>query len=394
MRILHRYVLSEFLKVFGLSLGVITLFILLVGIYRIAHEQGLGIAQVTPLIPFVLPDALRFAIPGTILFAACSVYGRLSGQNEIVAIKSLGISPMVIVWPTLILTFLLSLVAVWLNDVGVVWGYEGGQRVIMAEVDDIAYSMLRMQRSYSNRKVSINVKDVQGRKLIRPVVSFAANEDSPEITITAQQAELKADLEAKTFSMVFLDSTMEVEGQASVYYPGEFERVMSLDDATKTSKSNSPVYIPMSLIPGEVEKRREQIAQRESNLSVRAAFNLVTGDFEGLTADSWRTADNSLRDEVSFIHRLNTEPTRRWANGFSCLCFVLIGAPLAMWWRNSDTMFIFFVCFGPILIVYYPLLAFGLDAAKRGALSPHCVWLGNAILACWGLWLLQKVLRY
>ena len=108
----------------------------------------------------------------------------------------------------------------------------------------------------------------------------------------------------------------------------------------------------------------DEIAQRESNLSVRAAFNLVTGDFEGLTADSWRTADNSLRDEVSFIHRLNTEPTRRWANGFSCLCFVLIGAPLAMWWRNSDTMFIFFVCFGPILIVYYPLLVFGLDAAN------------------------------
>jgi lipopolysaccharide export system permease protein len=322
------------------------------------------------------------------------VYGRLAGQNEIVAIKAMGISPMVVVWPTLVLTFLVSLVAVWLNDVGVVWGYEGAQRVVMAEVDDIVYSMLRMQRSYSNRKVSINVKDVDGRKLIRPVVSFAASDDSPEVTITAEQAEMRADPESKTFSIVFLDSTIEVEGQVTAYQPGALERIMSLDDATRTSKSNSPVYVPMSLIPGEVEKRKGQIAQRESNLSVQAAFGLVTGDFEDLAADSWRHADNSLRDDTAYIHRLNTEPTRRWANGFSCLCFVLIGAPLAMWWRNSDTMFIFFMCFVPILVVYYPLLAYGLDAAKRGAVSPHFVWLGNAILAIWGMWLLRKVLRY
>jgi lipopolysaccharide export system permease protein len=53
----------------------------------------------------------------------------------------------------------------------------------------------------------------------------------------------------------------------------------------------------------------------------------------------------------------------------------------------------FGLVFLPILVVYYPLMQFGVDQAKTGALPPYCVWSGNLILSIVGLLLLRPVLR-
>jgi lipopolysaccharide export system permease protein len=91
---------------------------------------------------------------------------------------------------------------------------------------------------------------------------------------------------------------------------------------------------------------------------------------------------------------LKTEPHRRWAAGLSCLCFVMVGAPLAIRLRNSDFLTSFFLCFLPILIVYYPLLAYGIGRAKSGAVPPQVVWLGNLILVAAGVWMTRRMMRY
>ena len=67
---------------------------------------------------------------------------------------------------------------------------------------------------------------------------------------------------------------------------------------------------------------------------------------------------------------------------------------MSMRMRQSDFLAIFFVCFLPILIVYYPLLMISLDKAKGGALPPQAVWLGNIVLVLWGAWLMRRVIRF
>lgn len=62
--------------------------------------------------------------------------------------------------------------------------------------------------------------------------------------------------------------------------------------------------------------------------------------------------------------------------------------------KNSDVWTSFGVCFLPILGVYYPLMMYGVDLAKSGDMPPHCVWLGNLVLAAIGYWLMRKVVRY
>ena len=121
---------------------------------------------------------------------------------------------------------------------------------------------------------------------------------------------------------------------------------------------------------------------------------MLTGDFEQLTSPFWGTYTASREDLNRRLCRLLTEPHRRWSAGFSCLCFVLVGAPMAIRMRNRDFLTSFFVCFLPILLVYYPLLMFGVSGAKDGTVPAYSVWAGNALLLFWGMWLLQRVMRY
>ena len=179
MKIITRYVLSELLQVFLVALSALTLFMLVVGLVKEAQQQGLGMMQILALVPYVLPEAMRFAVPGTMLFAVASVFGRMSASNEITALKAAGITPMAVIWPAAALAIVVSLVSVWLNDIAVSWGRDGVRRVVISSVEDIIYGRLRQQRSYSTSQLSINVKGVDGRRLIRPTLSFQPGGSSP-----------------------------------------------------------------------------------------------------------------------------------------------------------------------------------------------------------------------
>ena len=76
------------------------------------------------------------------------------------------------------------------------------------------------------------------------------------------------------------------------------------------------------------------------------------------------------------------------------MCFVAVGAPLAIRLKTADVWNTFAICFFPILLVYYPLLAFGLDRAKSGELPPYMVWLGNIVLGLIGIFLYRRMVRY
>lgn len=392
MRLLTRYVLFEIIKVFAITLTAMTLFMILVSVSKEAYQQGLGLKQILLLLPYVLPEALRFSVPGTILFATCSVYGRMASTNEIVAIKAMGISPWSILWPTFVFSFLLSLAAVVLNDLACSWGRDGTRRVVIESVEDIVYSRLAQQRNYNSKQFSINVKRVDGRTLIRPTFTFVGSEEEPPVTIICEEAELRSDLQAAMLTIVCHNGTFQAGGVSGVL-PVTFERDMPLDEASHHSTRGAS-DLAMSQVPEEVKASQDRIEQLQQKMTLVAGAQMSTGDFAGLTGTQWASDERRLVEERVRLYRLLIEPSRRWANGFSCLCFVLIGAPAGIILRNSDFLTSFFACFLPILLIYYPLLFLGVDQAKLGILPPWSVWTGNIMLAVAGFWLIRRVYRY
>jgi len=121
---------------------------------------------------------------------------------------------------------------------------------------------------------------------------------------------------------------------------------------------------------------------------------LLMGRFDELAQDQWKAREGDLTWSTRTLHKLNVEPYRRWANGFSCLGFALIGAPMAVRRRHGEFWGSFFICFLPILLVYYPMLVGCVTQAKDGNIPPQAVWLGNFVLAAWGVWLLRRVIRF
>ncbi len=394
MRLLSRYIYAELLKVFLVTLLGMTLVLLLAGIAQEAVRQGLGLWPILRLVPYFLPNALVFAVPGTILFAVCSVYGRMSADNEILAAKSVGISPVAFLAPGLVLAFLISLGAVWLNDVAASWGQRGVDRVILQSVEQIAYGLLRTHRAYSTNRFSINVVDVDGRKLVHPTLTFHAAEDSPPFTLVAEEAELRLSADKSALSIVLTNSEFDWGDQWAGDIPGVAVQEIPLTAAArKAGSASSAANVTMQEIPLQIARQQAEMQQLQQQFAAQAAYEMVSGDFEGLVSPKWNSCQLQLRDTQNQLHRLELVTWRRWANGFSCLFFVMVGAPLAIRLRNADVWTSFGLCFLPILLVYYPLLMYGLDRAKCGALPPYSIWLGNVVLLLGGAWLICQVVR-
>ena len=146
MRIFTRYVLAQLTKLFLLALTALTALFLIGGLVNEACGKTCLPLAVLRLVPYFLPEVLRVTVPVCLLLAATSLYSRMSGSNEIVAVKALGISPLPLLWPTFVIGFLLSLFTVWLNDLAGSWGRHGIQRVVVEAVEEIAYAMLQTQK--------------------------------------------------------------------------------------------------------------------------------------------------------------------------------------------------------------------------------------------------------
>ena len=390
MKILTRYVLSELLQVFLVTLTALTLFMLIVGLVKEAQQQGLGLVQILMLVPYVLPEAMRFAVPGTMLFAVASVFGRLSANNEITALKAAGVTPMAAIWPAVGLAIVVSFVSVWLNDVAVTWGRDGVRRVVVNSVEQIIYGRLRQQRSYSTSQLSINVKGVDGRKLIRPTLSFQSGGSDKPATISASEAELQADPAKNALIVTFRDGTLHM-GDVKASFPDTIVREVPLDAVSrKGATSRSPSEIAMADFATARVAQREKIRQVEQMAAGKVAMGMLNGRLEWTSPFATENERQQLKHERRMLSRIVVEPWRRWANGFSALCFVLVGAPMAIRMRNADFLTSFFLCFLPILVIYYPVFMLGVDGAKDGRLPPVAVWLGNLLIAAWGWWLLRR----
>src|SRR5476651_2048798 len=96
-------ILIELVKIFFLALIALTGIILLAGIISEAMKNGFGPAQILACIPLLLPSLLPYTVPTTTLFATCIVYGRLSADNEILALKAAGAHIVHVIWPAVLL---------------------------------------------------------------------------------------------------------------------------------------------------------------------------------------------------------------------------------------------------------------------------------------------------
>src|SRR3954453_13044897 len=101
--ILQRMIFWELVRVFLLALVRLTGLFLLGGLVSEATQRGFSRLEVLMVIPLLVPNTLPYTIPATTLCATCGVYGRLSHDNEVTAVKPAGVPPGRLIAPSLLL---------------------------------------------------------------------------------------------------------------------------------------------------------------------------------------------------------------------------------------------------------------------------------------------------
>ncbi|MFZ5803131.1 MAG: LptF/LptG family permease [Candidatus Omnitrophota bacterium] len=119
MLILQRYVFKALLLPFGLALLVLN-FIFMGGYFVKAANliigRGVPITDTFYVLLLALPEMLGYTVPTSILLAVLIVFGTLSQNNELRAVKASGINLLRVIVPALILGGLLSLGMFVFND--------------------------------------------------------------------------------------------------------------------------------------------------------------------------------------------------------------------------------------------------------------------------------------
>jgi lipopolysaccharide export system permease protein len=339
--------------------------------------------MVAQLLPYMVPEMLRFTIPGCLLFAICTVFSRMTAAQEITAVKALGINPLALIWPVLILAYGLSLATCAMYDVCAVWSRPNLRRIVVASVDRVAYGFLKANGSFQSQGVSIVVKGVQGDRLFSPVITVEPRGPRPAVTVVAKQARLDMDRDANCLRIECEEGRLDVAGRGTFRFPDRFIQAVSLGEPDLCPENHlSPAAIRSGRVKSQIIREQRLVATLQLPQTTATEIQPASDRRNG-----------ELQSHQARLFRLQAEVPRRWANGFGCLGFALLGIPIAMRRRSSDTMSVFFLCFLPILLVYYPLLVTGENLARAGVFPQLSVWLANAVLFAVGAALTWRSLK-
>ncbi|HEY2156135.1 MAG TPA: LptF/LptG family permease, partial [Isosphaeraceae bacterium] len=160
--ILQRYVTGEVFRAFAMALLTITIVFVLFVVMTEASRMGLTPREIANLAPFVVPSSLPYTVPVSLLFAVTVVYGRLAGDNEVIAVKTAGLSAWAVLWPSMFMGLVLSVGLMYAAAGPIPAANERAKKVIFSTFEDVFYKWLKRDREFNRGDwpFVIKVKDV------------------------------------------------------------------------------------------------------------------------------------------------------------------------------------------------------------------------------------------
>jgi lipopolysaccharide export system permease protein len=393
--ILHRMIFGELFKVFGLSLLGITGIMLVGTVVAEASQQGFTLWQTLQIIPLIIPGTLPYTIPATTLFATCVVYGRLSHDNEILAIKAAGVNILHVVKPALFLGVAMSAVTMGLYYRIIPHTHHMLRTMFLKDVEELMYTMLRntKQVTYPHLGYAIFAERVEGRKLINTIFKIRDAKGQPTTIVFAREAELRVNMNAKEVRVFMKSCEVCSSNDVSGYFPERTEDVPLPGPLTRENEAR-----PRALSCAQILKHRQENQALEGRLLEEIE---QVGEhperFQPKHPDLKRHQEN-LDKELATIRQkilmLDMEMQMRPALSMGCLFFVVIGCPVGIWFSRSDFLSAFITCFLPIVFLYYPLVLCGTNLAKEGRFIPAAdIWAADAVMAVIGSLLFWRLLK-
>jgi lipopolysaccharide export system permease protein len=389
--ILHRTIFGELAKVFLLSLIGITGIIVMAAIVVEASQRGLGPLQVLEAIPLIVPSMMPFIIPPTTLFASCVVYGRLSHDNEITAIKAAGINVLHVIWPGVFLGLATSAATMGLFIQLIPYTHFLLRTAVANDMEDFLYSMLKRDRQI-RRSPSLKInyemwcEQVQGKQLKNAIFKKRDEHGHYDAVAKARDADLHVDLSKHELIVRMRHGILLDKNGDRVHFEGKDFSVPL--PAIEKQKPN-----PRDMTWHELQEERGTLQTEKEKLNTLIT-NTKAQNGGHLPADAAYKLEGNLREFDQKLRNVDTEIQMRPAQSFGCLFFVLVGCPVGIWFSRSDYLSAFITCFLPIVFLYYPLQLCTTNYAKDGKLDPIlALWMANIAMGIIALALFRRLLK-
>ncbi len=367
MKLIDRFLSRELLVNIAFAIAVLSLVLVVGNIFRkllpLLVNHDVPMEYLITFIAYVLPFSLIFTIPWGLLTAILLVFGRLSADNELIALRANGVSVTRVSVPLAGIALGCTAICLWLN----VQVAPAAQERLRSTIFDLAtrnpmalFGSDQVIDQFPGRKIYVGKKE--GNKL-ENITVFEMNDKSLPIRVTyARTGMLEADLANKQILMHLYGARYQERDQTD---PSDLRKIRDGINAVEGT-------LPISL---------EELYEKEKKRPSRSALSIEQ------LLDQLKSEDRRERSAS------RTEINKRFSFPFACIAFAIIGVPLGVTAHRRETSIGF--AMGLIIAVSYFLFVI-IGDTLRGNPNVHpelLVWFPNVLFIVLGAFLFRRLAR-
>ncbi len=365
MKLIDRATGRELLGNLVFAVSVLSLVLVVGNIFRrllpLLVNHDVPPEYLVTFIAYVLPFSLIFTIPWGLLTAILLVFGRLSADNELIALRSNGVSITRISVSLAVISILCTLVCLWLN----VLIAPAAQQQLRSTIFDLAtrnpmalFGSDQVIDQFPGRKIYVGKKD--GNQL-ENITVFELNDQSIPMRVThAKRGTLEADLAHQRILMHLYDARYQQRDETN---PLDLRKIR---DGISMAEGTLPIGL-------------QELYDKEKRRVSRSAMSLEQLLEQLKTGDSWTQSQS------------RTEISKRFSFPFSCLAFALMAVPLGITAHRRETSLGYLMSL--VVAFSYFLFVIAADTLRANAkVHPELlVWFPNVLFIALGLLLFFRL---
>lgn len=358
MKTLNRYIARQFAGTMLLALAVLT-FVMLSGNFGRVFDllaKGASPMLVVRSMALLVPFLLTYTLPFSVLCAAILVFGRLSADREVTAMRALGIGLWQIAAPCVAITVVVCALCIYLQTTVAPHCHH---RADLLKSSDAALSsptaFLEPGWYVEIPGYVVYVEEVDGERL-----------EDVQIYVLSEDSRVREDIHARRGRLTYDAATELLQLEL------EEARIRTVRGTGEGGTiSEERVRTPKMILPLDLRKRmNERRLFRSPEYMDLPALLATIEVFEERGMDTSRIYTN-----------LHT----RFSLGFAPLAFLLIGVPFGVRTHRGE-MAIGLIASVALALLFYVFILTGDNLRDRAALRPEfIVWIPNILYQIGGL---------
>ncbi len=363
--ILNRYMFVEMLPPFFINIAFFTFIFLmkqLLDITDMVVNHKVGLVPVLLLLTYSMPYFFQFVIPMSVMMAVLITLLRMSGDNEILAMKAGGLSLYRLLTPILFFSLLGTFITGYMTIVGIPSGSERFKQLLL----DVATSNLNIslkEHTFNDKfkQIMLYVNKIDpGSGELNNVLIEDRRKAGAQNTVVARSGVLVGEPGKMIYHLRLFDGTinqlsMEKRSSHTIHFE-TYDIRLNLKDVLPTVANS--LKMPQEMTPSQLRRHLEKIEK---------------GSAEYLKG-------------LMHYHRKFSLPV-------ACLVMGLLAVPLGIGSRNSKKAYGMGLCLLYFLL-YYILLSAGMAYGENGSYPPVlAMWLPNVLLGGFGILLLIRTAK-